>query len=420
MMEGDSVAFGVALRLGVAALGGLAVGIEREWSTRARARPPRFAGVRTFFLLGLLGGLAGELHRSGHAAAGIAILASACVLVLLAYAISARAGDVDGTTEVSALVVLAAGVIAATGRLALASALFAITALVLVEKSRIHGLVYRLQSDVLEAAARFAVLALVILPLVPEGPFGPPPGIRPRELWILVLLFSGLSFAGFLALRALGPGRGYALAGLLGGLVSSTAVTLSFSRESERVPELGRALALGVIAASTVLVVRVGVLAGALYAPLAAAALRFLLPLLAAGVVLCVAMVRESGRSETAAPLPGNPLGLGSAIQMAALFQVVLYAVSWSAGRFGDQGLLASAALVGLTDMDALTYSMVKLGREQLAVSMAARALGVGVLANTLLKLVLALTIGRGRFRTAAGVGLGVLALVGAAALALG
>jgi uncharacterized membrane protein (DUF4010 family) len=142
--------------------------------------------------------------------------------------------------------------------------------------------------------------------------------------------------------------------------------------------------------------------------------------LLAAGVVLCVAMVRESGRSETAAPLPGNPLGLGSAIQMAALFQVVLYAVSWSAGRFGDQGLLASAALVGLTDMDALTYSMVKLGREQLAVSMAARALGVGVLANTLLKLALALTIGRGRFRTAAGLGLGVLALVGAAALALG
>jgi uncharacterized membrane protein (DUF4010 family) len=196
----------VATRLGVAALGGLAVGIEREWSARARARPARFAGVRTFLLLGLLGGLGATLADLAGPAVGLVVVASAAALVVGAYIVTAHGGgDVDGTTEVSALVVLAAGSLAGTGHLALASALSALTALVLVEKGRIHALVHRLHSETLEAAARFAVLALVVLPLLPEGPFGPTPGLRPRELWALVLLFSGLSFGGFLALRLVGP-----------------------------------------------------------------------------------------------------------------------------------------------------------------------------------------------------------------------
>ena len=165
-----SEALDVATRLGVAALGGLAVGIEREWSARARARPARFAGVRTFLLLGLLGGLGATLSELAGPAVGLVIVAAAAALVVGAYIVTARGGgDVDGTTEVSALVVLAAGALAGTGRLALASALSALTALVLVEKGRIHALVHRLQSETLEAAARFAVLALVVLPLCPRG-----------------------------------------------------------------------------------------------------------------------------------------------------------------------------------------------------------------------------------------------------------
>ena len=179
----------VALLLGVAALGGLAVGVEREWSAKARGLAPRFAGVRTFLLVGLLGGLAGEFFQSGIPAAGVSLVAGTCALIVCAYVLASRSGEVDGTTEVAAFVVLAAGVLAGIGRLDVASALAAVTSLVLVEKSRIHSLVQRIQSEVIEAAARFAVLALVILPILPEGPFGPEPGFRPRELWALVLLF---------------------------------------------------------------------------------------------------------------------------------------------------------------------------------------------------------------------------------------
>jgi uncharacterized membrane protein (DUF4010 family) len=400
----------VAVRLGVAALGGLAVGVEREWSARARSRPPRFAGVRTFLLLGLLAGLAGELYRAGLPAAGTALLAAAGALAVAAYVLAAIRGDIDGTTEVSALVVLAGGFVAGMGQLALASGLFALTALVLVEKSRIHAFVHRLEPRALEGAARFAVLALVVLPLLPAGPFGPAPGVRPREVWTLVLLFSGVSFAGFLALRLAGPERGYALAGLMGGLVSSTAVTLSFARESRLQPEQGRALGLGVVTACAVLPARTGILAAALNPALGAAAVPYLAPPLAAGLATAALVMRGGETATVEARTPDNPLRLASAIQMAAAFLAVLYVMEWVGRRFGASGILVSSALLGLTDVDALTYSMVKLGGDLASAGTAGQALGVGLLANTVLKLALAVGIGQGRFRRIAGTGLAILA----------
>ena len=406
----------LATRLGVAALGGLAVGIEREWSARARARPAHFAGVRTFLLLGLLGGLGATLGDLAGPAVGLVVLMAAGALVVSAYVVTARGGDVDGTTEVSALVVLAAGALAGRGYLALASALTALTALVLVEKSRIHALVYRLQSETIEAAARFAVLALVILPLLPEGPFGPAPGFRPRELWALVLLFSGLSFGGFLALRLVGPGRGQVVAGLLGGLISSTAVTLSFSRESRRDRAPGHVLGVGVIAACTILLVRVGFLATD-PEPRRRTAGRAVPPPAARGGAGRRDRRQPTGTPRPEASLPGNPLRLGAAIQMALGFQAVLYVVEWARGWLGSPGVLLSAAGLGLTDMDALTYAMTRLPADGADAATAARALAVGILANTLLKLALVLVIGRGSFRRTAGLGLGGLTVASLAAL---
>jgi len=407
----------VAVRLGVAGLGGLAVGIEREWSGRAADRVMRFAGVRTFLLLGLIGGICAELQRRGQAGAGVAVLGAAALLAVVAYGLKAQKGDLEGTTEVSALLVLGAGFLSGMGLLGLASGLFAITALVLVEKSRMHSLVERIQSQTLEAGARFAVLALVILPLLPAGPYGPDPGFRPRELWALVLIFSGLSFAGYLALRIMGPGSGYGLAGLFGGIISSTVVSLNFSRESREQPSLGRSMALGVIAACTVLPMRIGLLAGALNAEVARSAIPFLLIPLAVGFLMATALFRRRETVPTKPQMPDNPLRLVAAIQLALLFQVVLYVVHWVRGSFGSAGVFASAALVGFTDMDTLTYSMVKLGSHGAEAAVAARALGIGVLSNTILKLLMVLSLGRGTFRTIAGAGLGALTLASAAAL---
>ena len=409
----------MALRLAVAALAGLAVGVEREWTVKMRERPPRLAGVRTFLLLGVLGALAAQLSLAGFVGAAFALAAGTAGLVVVAYAHSARTGDVDATTEVAALVVVGAGAFAGFGWLALASGLSVATAFVLLEKSRIHDLVYRIRSNELSAGMRFAVLALVVLPLLPEGPFGPAPGVRPRQIWSLVLVFSGLSFASFIALRVAGPAKGYGVSGLLGGLISSTAVTMNFSRESAKSPPLGGVLALGVLAACTVLYLRVLVLCAALNPDVATAALRFVMPPLVVGVVLLLVFFRRFTSAPVAAPEPSNPLRFVSAVTMALAFQAVLYLMHWVEPRFGAEGVFISAALVGLTDADALTFSMTALGRDASLVPVAARALGIGALSNTLFKLAVAAVLGRGFFRRVALAGLGTLAAAGAAALAV-
>jgi uncharacterized membrane protein (DUF4010 family) len=396
-------------RLAVAAVGGLAVGIEREWSARQDQDHSRFGGVRTFLLLGLLGGLAGVLIGGGGAAAGLTVLGGGVTLVAIAYLVSAWRGTIDATTEVAGVVVLAAGAFAGADNLLVASAVFAATALVLVEKSQMHAAVERLHSAELQAGAHFAVLALVVLPLLPTGPFGPGIGVEPRKLWALVLIFAGLSFAGYVALRVAGPERGLALAGLLGGLVSSTAVTFNFARDSRRRAELAGPLVLGVLAAAAVMPARVGVLSAVIHAPLARALLPALVPALGFGAGLVGWVWWRSRRGRTtkaeAPPPPDNPLRLGAAIQMTVLFQIVLWVLAAVEGRFGERGLVGSAALLGLTDLDALTYSASRLAAAGSDLSGAARALVVGMAANTAFKLVVAVALGGGRFGRLAGAG---------------
>jgi uncharacterized membrane protein (DUF4010 family) len=183
------------VRIVVAALCGLAIGVERQWSGHASGPAARIGGIRTFTLLGAVAGMAGWLWTLQSQALAAVLLAGAVALVIVGYlAVSSR--DVDGTTEVAALVTMAAGVLAGLDFLSLASGIAAITCLLLIEKSRLHAAVAKLDDDEIRAAARFAVMAAVILPLLPEGPYGPWGGVRPRLLWILVLFFSGMSFVG--------------------------------------------------------------------------------------------------------------------------------------------------------------------------------------------------------------------------------
>jgi len=397
----------IALRLAIAALAGLAVGVEREWSGRLPDATTRFAGIRTFLLLGLAGGLAFLVGELSLAAGGV-LLAGAAALVVVAY-VSHASRRIDGTTEVAALVVLAAGLLAGSGRLALASGIAATTALVLAEKGPLHAAVERIRSDELEAGARFAVLALVVLPLLPAGPYGPPPGIHPRELWALVLLFSGLGFAGYIAVRVAGPERGYTLAGLLGGIVSSTAVSLSFARESREQPERGAALARGVTAACTMLNARVVAVALVLAPALGLAAARILAPATLAGVLLSILPARDRAHRDNP-EAPANPLRLRTSLLMAVGFQIAIMLLAWARARFGSLGVYGSATVLGVVDMDALTFSMVQLAHDAGLASAAARALAVGVAANSVLKLVIVLALGGKSFRRPAAIGMGVLA----------
>jgi uncharacterized membrane protein (DUF4010 family) len=256
-------------------------------------------------------------------------------------------------------------------------------------------------------------MALVILPILPEGPYGPFGGIRPRELWAVVLFFSGLSFLGHLARRIVGPGQGYLISGLLGGLVSSTSVTFTFARLSRTDRRSQTALAFGAVAANAVLYPRVLFATAALNRELVRPLTPyFLIPATLAAVVAAAGYwkANRKGKSAEDSSGPGrNPLQLSASLQMAVLFQLVMMAVHIVRQQWGGAGVLTSAAVLGFTDVDALTVSMAREATSAVPLNTMALAIAIGVLANAAFKASLAIVLGAARFRAIVG---GTLALM--------
>lgn len=427
----------LAFDLLVATLVGLAVGVQREWTGHASGPDGRFAGARTFALLGMIGGFAGWFVRLGYPALATVVAAGGVLMPIVAYwATMRRPGTTtDGTTEVVAVLVVALGLTAGLGFRTPAAAVGAMIVVLLAEKTRLQQTLQRIDATEMRAALLFAVLALVILPVLPDAAYGPFDAFRPRQLWLVVLIFSALNFVGYITRRLIGETRGLGVTGLIGGLVSSTAVALNFSRRSREEPLLAAPLAVGVVAACTVLIPRLFVVTSMLRPPLAVALIPVLGPVLLAGVALIgFVLWRErdtrpfdsgshtavTGAVPAANGRGHNPLGLVSSLQMAVAFQVVLFALAWIQANAGQTGLLVSATVLGLTDMDALTLSMTRYAADPAALPMAAVAIGVGVLSNTMLKTGLVLGIGSPRYRLRAAAGLAVLAGGSALGLVIG
>ena len=401
----------LATRLTIAALVGLGAGLERQWSGHSSGEQARFAGLRTFAMLGTLGGAAGVLLSFGHSAVAAVVVAGGMAFSVAAYVMAVRRPnmEIEGTTEVAALLVIALGALAGAGKLMLAAGAGALMVLALHEKERLHHLVSHVQSQELRAALRFGVLALVVLPLLPEGPVAGALAIRPRALWVVVLLFCAINFAAFIARRAAGDGRGYGVVGMLGGLISSTAVTLDFSRRSRVESALSASLASGVVGACTVLIPRVLLVSAVLNTAVSLALLPLLLPALVIGAGIIVRDWKAgSGEAGNASGDSANPLRLAMAIKMTILFQVAMSAVEYASRMWEARGLYATAVALGLTDVDALTVAMSR-PSQPIAASLAARAIAVGILTNTVFKLSMAQVLGTPVFRRGTAIGLAAI-----------
>lgn len=420
------IEFDAAMRIAIAALIGLGAGLEREWSGHTTGPAARFAGLRTFLLLGTTGGTAGVLLSVGAALAGAALIAGGMALAAMAYWATASrpAAEVDGTTEAAAMAVIALGTLAGLGWITLAAAAGSLLVLALREKSRLHGLVARLSERELRAAMQFAVLALVVLPLLPVGPIGGGLRIQPRLIWAIVLVFSAINFGGFLARRAVGANAGATLTGLLGGIISSTAITLNFARRSRSEPTIAGSLGHGVIGACTMLMPRVVAISAVLHP---AVGMR-LAAVVALPTLIGLAMVWRSWRADrTAQPTVGaagammdeSPLRLGAAVQMAIVFQLAMTALELVYATWGDSGLYSTSIFLGLTSMDALTVSMSRIDAG-VTTRIAANAIGIGIIATTLFKAGIATIFGMGRFRVVTLRGLALLVAATALGLVLG
>jgi uncharacterized membrane protein (DUF4010 family) len=403
-----------ALRLAVAALLGLAVGIERQWSGHASGPAARFAGMRTFFILGIIGGISGLLVASGQAAVGVALVSATAAFIVAAFVVTMRRpqAELDGTTEAAALAVLGLSALAGGGQMALAAGATAAIVFALSEKQRLHDMVSRVGKTELLAAARFAVMALVILPLLPAEPLSWLEGVSPRGLWTLVVVFSAVNFVGYIALRTVGADRGYGISGLVGGLVSSTAVMLQFARRSRDEPQHAAALARGAVAASTVVPLRLLAIMAAITPAVASASLKYMVaPAVVGGAFLMLGLLRHESTSGGDDAEARSPLNVVSSLKMAAFLTLALAAVEWIGTGFGAQGVLTTAAALGFGDTDALTVSMARMGRDAGQVDLAAMGVAVGLLSNTAFKLAFGLVLGSPRFRAYAALGLGAMAL---------
>lgn len=406
-------------RLAIAALVGLSVGLEREWSGHASGPGARFAGIRTFMLLGLLGGSAGLLFAQSYDVGAAAIIISGAALTVTAYVMAVRRQEssLDGTTEAAALIVIALGALSGIGWIALAAGAGSLVVLALAEKTRLHWLVRRVDERELRAALQFAVLAFVVLPLLPAGPLLGQLQLRPRALWAVVLLFSGINFAGYLARGAVGPDRGFKITGALGGVVSSTAVTIAFSRKSREEAVHGAPLGLGVVAACTVLPPRVALLSAALAPPIARALAPLLLPpFLVGAAITMLARVRGPAANAARVPATENPLRLMTAIRMAMFFQIGITVMALVHGAIGDLGIYATGTILGAADIDALTVSMTSTSTG-ITPDLAARVIAFGIIANTLVKLGISLAVGAASYRRVAVPSLVALAVASATGL---
>ncbi len=252
----------LAIRLGAALGLGLLLGLERE---RKRDAELMFGGVRTFALIALLGALGAFMERELDqnwllVAAFIAVSA----LVIMSYATTAARGELGITSEISALLAFMVGALCGWDKVAVASVATVVSLLLLTLKDFLHGLARRVELADVEATLQFAVISVIILPLLPNETFGPPPldVINPYKIWLMVVLIAGLNFLGYVLVKVLGGEHGFVVTGILGGLVSSTAVTLSFSQRSRREPEMASAFVLAIVVAWTIMFVRVVVVVG--------------------------------------------------------------------------------------------------------------------------------------------------------------
>jgi uncharacterized membrane protein (DUF4010 family) len=414
------LAFAIALFIGAL------VGLERE---KKQAAAPRrgIGGLRTFMLFAEAGAVAAWLSLKVASAwifVGTGGLVSA--LVVAGYLASARQhpDDIGLTTEAAAIVVYLLGGLTVYGDAGLAVALAIATAAILAFKQPLHGWVDRIGRDDLYAGLTLLIATFIVLPVLPDRTLDPWNALNPYAMWWLVILISGLSLVGYVATRVLGAGRGIPLTGLFGGLVSSTAVTLSLARRS-REPEGGRALtsalAAGILLSWTVMFVRIAIMVAAMDRALLPA----LAPPLAASAVVAAfaafAAYRTAGaaKADAASDVPlRNPFSLLAAIRFALLFAAVLLAVKLVETYAPGRGVYAVAALAGLTDVDAITLSMAASARSgTIAAQLAVNAIVVAALTNSIVKLGLAFAVGAPRLRSR--LSIATAGMLGAAAVAL-
>ncbi len=412
-----------AVALGI----GLLIGLERGWRTREERAGSRTAGIRTFAISALLGGVIGGLSQAPGGAAsvgggiiiGLGFAAYAIVMMVFCREENRADKSFSATTAVAATVTFALGAYALAGDMRAAAAVAVAAAVILALRESLHGWVANITWPELRSGFVLLAMTFIALPIMPDGLVGPYGGINPREIWIIAIILAGVSFFGYVAVKYLGASHGILLAGAAGGLASSTAVTIANARRAAIGEGSPRLLAAGVALASTVMFVRVCVIVAALNPTL----LMLVAPTLiaaaiaATGFAFAAVFWQEPGSQERQEIRFRNPFSFWAVIGLALLLALFIVLGRLLSETFGPAGAILGAAAVGVADVDAVTVSMTKLTPQPLSAQSAALAILAAVSTDTISKIAIGATMGRGRF--AAGIAAMALGCHVAAGIAL-
>jgi uncharacterized membrane protein (DUF4010 family) len=413
------------INFAVALFIGALVGIERERKKAKEDPSVAFGGIRTFILISLTGALSAWLSIQLKTvwifiAAGLIV----STLILVAYILEnrpAKPGALGLTSETAGIIVFLLGGTTLFGYKEIAVALGITTAGVLAYKQPLHSFVGKIYEDDIYAGLTLLFATFIVLPVLPNKTVDPWQAINPYKMWLLVIMISGLSLVGYVATRSLGAKIGTSLTGLFGGLVSSTAVTLAFSKQSREAKEnskLMNILAAGLLIAWTVMFIRILIEVVVVNIKLLPS---LVVPMITMAVLagVCAFLYyrgssEKSGKQETQNVPLKNPFSLISALKFAILFGIVLLVVKYVQQNFPSQGFYVVAALAGLTDVDAITLSMADYAKNGGDAKTAVTSITIAAVANTLVKCGFVFFFGQGKIRTLIGIATAVILIGGA------
>jgi len=387
-------------RLVVALAIGLLIGLERGWQTRQESDHQRTAGLRTFALTGLLGGICGLMSVvSSPIVLAAGLLAFTGALVLFSFLEATAEKNFSVTGVVAGMLTFVLGAYAMLGLETVAVAVAVAMAILLALREPLHSWLRTITWPEIRSVLVLLAMSFLLLPILPNRTIDPWQVLNPAEIWLLAILIATISFAGYIAVRVFGDRKGIAVAAIAGGLASSTAVTLSFARLTRAHPESTRLLAGGILLAGVTMLARIVVLAGVLKPELLAS---LVWPTIAAASVLLLSAAlllwgRNSGRSGSAGQPElqiKNPFDLGTVLWLAALIAVIMLAAKRMVGQVGNAGWFLLAAVSGIADVDALTLSMARLAGLQVAPGDAANAILIAASVNTASKAAMAAFVG--------------------------
>jgi len=418
IISGDLVTLSLkdfALRLLVSLGVGFVIGLERERAA-IRDNSHHFAGTRTFTFVTLLGFLSGVV--AGFLGIWIVYLAFAGLILLVAvsYFNSSQRGDIGSTTEFTVITCFFLGIMTLLGYVQIVLAITVIILALLTLKFEVKAIAGTITQEEIFALMKFVVLVALILPFLPDKTIDPYNVFNPREVMLVIILTSGLNFGGYLLIKFLGAKKGILLTGIVGGLVSSTIITWTFSKRSRENEALSRSFSAAILFASTIMPVRVLLWIYIFNKSLLAKLALPLALIVAAGFLYAfILMKRNSEKISDGEIKPDNPLNLIEALKFGGLFAGILYFVHFAVVYFGSKGILIASAISALSDVDAITISLAKMSDPSISALIISNGILLATLSNTLVKLAIAITKGSRELKRHVLKGYGFIFLAGIA-----